>query len=147
MTPPRLSPFGAAHVSAARALWAGMAGVCLDAADSPEALAAFLSRNPGLSFVAEADAGLVGTVLAGHDGRRGALYHLAVAPAARRMGTGRALALAAMAALGRAGIAKVHIHVLADNAAGLAFWADLGWRGRPEMVLMSAPTPAPERLA
>ena len=45
-------------------------GVSVRDADTPEGLARFLERNPGLSFVAEQDGRLVGCLMGGHDGRR-----------------------------------------------------------------------------
>ena len=46
-------------------------GVRLRDADSREATARYLERNPGLSFVAFIDGVIVGCVMCGHDGRRG----------------------------------------------------------------------------
>jgi len=63
------------------ALWKGTEGVGLTPADSRQNVARFLARNPGLSLVARAGGKIVGAVLGGHDGRKGYLYHLAVAPA------------------------------------------------------------------
>lgn len=56
---------------AAYELWTEIEGMGLGEADSREAIAAFLDRNPGHSFVCIIDQQLVGTVLCGHDGRRG----------------------------------------------------------------------------
>jgi len=63
----------------AYALWQASAGVYLDEeGDSRPGLARYLRRNPGLCFVACAGKRVVGTILCGHDGRRGWLRHLAV---------------------------------------------------------------------
>ena len=54
-----------------------------------ENIRAYLERNPGLSFVARDDLGhIAGAVLAGHDGRRGFLHHLAVDEYPPAQGTG-----------------------------------------------------------
>jgi predicted N-acetyltransferase YhbS len=71
-------------------LWQACPGGGLSSADSREAITAYLTRNPGMSFVAHDAEKLVGTVMAGHDGRRGYLYHLAVAPSHRQQGIGEA---------------------------------------------------------
>lgn len=42
-------------------------------------------------LVARRDGAVAGSVMAGHDGHRGWVYYLAVAPDARRAGLGRAL--------------------------------------------------------
>ena len=121
-------PLHSADLPAARALWAAAEGVELAEGDSPAELERFLRRNPDLSQAAVDAAGrLVGAVLAGHDGRRGLLYHLAVAPDCRGCGIGRELAGRALAALRGAGLVRVLILVARDNDAGRLFWLRQGW--------------------
>jgi ribosomal protein S18 acetylase RimI-like enzyme len=127
-----------ADIPAALALWQGMPGIGLRDADNPEAIARYLHRNPGMSFVAEDDAGnLVGVSLAGHDGRRGYLHHTAVSPNGRNRGIGRRLVEANFTALKADGIEKVNFWVKADNADGLAFWNRVGGRERTDLVVVS----------
>ena len=78
-------------------LWRMSEGVGLSAEDERGPVSIFLERNPGLSFVATVGAEIVGTCLAGHDGRRGYIHHLAVAGPHRGTGIGRALAEAGLA--------------------------------------------------
>src|SRR5262249_51053922 len=80
--------FVPSDLDAAIELWAGSDGVGLNESDSRDALLRFLARNPGLSAVAVDAAQLVGAILCGHDGRRGAIHHLVVAPGYRRRGIG-----------------------------------------------------------
>lgn len=127
-------------VAAARALWQAAPGVGLSDADEPTALLRFLARNPGCSQVATRDGTLVGAVLAGHDGRRGWLHHLAVDEASRRRGIGRALLGRALAALRDAGIGKCHVLVYGANAGGAAFWRAATAVERVELVVYSMPT-------
>ena len=83
------------------------------------------------------DAGsVVGAVLAGHDGWRGFLYHLAVARSHRGRGIGRSLAESCVTALRACGLVRVSIMVYATNAVGRAFWEHLGWRGRDDLRAM-----------
>jgi len=112
----------------------------LSTADKIPALERFLVRNPGLSWVVEADDQLVGTVLSGHDGRRGFIYHLAVAPSLRGQGVGRALMARALNGLAAAGIEKCHLMVLAGNEDGLGFWPAVGAVERTDIVLFSTAT-------
>nr|WP_242506154.1 GNAT family N-acetyltransferase [Bifidobacterium pseudolongum] len=49
---------------------------------------------------------MTGAILAGHDGRRGYIYHTAVNPAYRHQGIGTALVNAALHALANEGIIK-----------------------------------------
>jgi len=131
---------GEADIAAARAFWVDIPGLGLSAADEPAALAAFFRRNPGLSWGAWDGTRLIATVLTGHDGRRGFLYHLAVAEAYRGQGLSTTLMSKALEGLAHNGIEKVHAFVLADNAPGLAFWASAarrGWARRGDLLLFS----------
>ena len=125
-----------ADVAEARILWARTEGISLQEADSPEALMSYLERNSGCSFVAREGAQLAGVALAGHDGRRGYLHHVAVAPAYRKQGIGRRLVESCLSALRDRGIFKCHLFVLNDNVEGMKFWASLGWRQR-DLLMMS----------
>lgn len=126
-----------AHYTAAMDLWQQSEGVGLSAADESERIAAYLQRNPDLSFVALDENELVGAVLCGHDGRRGFIHHLAVRRAYRRQGIGRTLAERCLTALGAEGIDKCHLFVVADNAAAITFWRSLAWVERVDLTMMS----------
>ena len=67
--------------------------------DSKEGVEIFIKRNPTTSIVAEADGKIVGSILCGHDGRRGCFYHVCVAEAYRKHGIGKSMAVSAMHAL------------------------------------------------
>jgi dipeptidyl aminopeptidase/acylaminoacyl peptidase/GNAT superfamily N-acetyltransferase len=119
---------------AALALWRSQPGIGLDdASDSRAGIMAFLRRNPRLSIVASDAGALVGTALVGHDGRRGFVYHLAVAPSHRHLGLGRTLAERALQSLAACGIPKCTILVMRSNAGGQAFWERLGWTRRDDL--------------
>lgn len=94
--------------------------------------------QPELLLVALADGMLVGAVMAGFDGVRGWLHHLAVVPAARRRGVAAALVRAAEAGLRRLGCPKVNLQVRADNAAVVAFYERLGYAVEPRVSLGKA---------
>ncbi|MBN8959716.1 MAG: GNAT family N-acetyltransferase [Rhizobiales bacterium] len=112
-------------------------GVTVRDADSREAIARYLNRNPGLSFVAEHADELVGCMMAGHDGRRGYLQHLIVAPAHRNTGLATRLVNASLDRLQAEGISKSHIDVLTTNEAAMAFWEKIGWHRRTDIVRYS----------
>ena len=120
-----------------RALWEESEGIKLSEVDSKDAIDHFLDHNPGLSFVARDDKKLVGAVLCGHDGRRGYIDHLAVRKSHRRQGIGSALVTRCVYNLMRIGIRKWHLFVLEDNQPAIAFWKELGWAQRVELVTMS----------
>jgi ribosomal protein S18 acetylase RimI-like enzyme len=128
-------------IPAALALWQGLPGIGLRDADSPPALARYLRRNPATSFVAISDGNeLVGVSLAGHDGRRGLLHHVAVASRYQKNGIGRRLVESCLAALKADGIEKVILFVKADNVSGKEFWKRIGWFERPDIVPLSIVT-------
>lgn len=116
-------------------LWACTPGVGLSASDDARAgIERFLRRNPCSCFVAQEGGRLAGTILSGHDGRRGHIYHAAVHPDYRRRGVGRALVHAAMEALKAEGIAKTMLVVFKANAGGNEFWESLGFTVRDDLV-------------
>ena len=119
------------------ALWNGLEGLGLSEADSPERIARFLQRNEGLSFVCEYEGSLIGTIMAGHDSRRGFLYHLGVAAAHRGQGIAPLLVNEALSALLREGIDKCHLFVMEHNEAGQCFWSANGWEKRDGILLYS----------
>ncbi len=120
------------------ALWQATEGMGLSAADSREAIARYLERNPGMSAVATDSSGAIaGAVLCGHDGRRGYLHHLAVRAEHRGLGLGRRLAETVLKRLQAEGIDKCHLFVYKSNATGRAFWEATGWVERTTLLLMS----------
>ena len=85
-----IRPMTEEDIPAALRLWQGLPGIGLRDADNPPSLARYLRRNPGCSYVALAESGeLVGVSLAGHDGRRGYMHHVAVSDEFRLQGIGR----------------------------------------------------------
>ena len=109
------------------ALWSEIDSVEICEGDSREEVAEYLKRNPGLSRVAEADGKIVGAVMCGHDGRRGWIYHLAVAQECRGRGVGKMLLDDCLRGLREAGLKRAIILVEGENAAGHKFWLREGW--------------------
>ena len=114
-------------------LWTRTEGVGLNESDCVPALTVFLARNPGLSRVAREGEKIVGAVLCGHDGRRGFLYHLAVATEYRGRGLGAALVAQCLAGLSELGIQKCNAVVYQDNAQGQRFWSRLKFNPRNDL--------------
>ncbi len=128
----RMTP---ADYDGALALWVSCGGMSLRSVeDARDGFTAFLVRNPDTCYAAEADGSLVGTVLAGNDGRRGYLYHVAVGADYQRRGVGRALVERAVRALRRAGIQKTALVVYGSNLDGNEFWEHLGFTVRDDLV-------------
>lgn len=121
-------------------LWATTPGMGLrELDDSPEGFGRFLRRNPSTCFAAAESGGLVGTILCGHDGRRGYIYHTAVRTDAREKGVGRALVTAALEALRNEGIHKAGLVAFCQNQLGGDFWKALGFTRREDLNYYSKP--------
>ena len=140
-----LRPMTAADIPAALALWTGMDGLSLFPSDSVEGIGRYLDRNTGLSVICQLDGRVVGAALAGHDGRRGWLHHVAVVPGCRLRGIGRAMVEWCVARLKAHGIGRCHIFVNAANAEAKVFWNHVGWDERPNVHVMSFTTD-PDRM-
>ena len=118
-------------------LWVETEGVGVRHSDSEEGIAFYLDRNPGLSFVFESNKKIVGTIMSGHDGRRGYVQHLMVSPEKRGGGIGTLLVNTCIDALKAASILKSHIHVFQSNEIGQEFWKRLGWSERADLKTFS----------
>ena len=116
------------------ALWAKIRGFGLRSVDdSYEGVKRFLERNPQTSIVAMEDEKVVGSILCGHDGRRGCFYHVCVDEGKRRRGIGKAMVVAAMEALKKENINKVSLIAFTKNDIGNAFWNTIGWVKRQDL--------------
>jgi N-acetylglutamate synthase len=114
--------FTISDYSKATRFWLNIDGINLNESDTPEAIALFLERNPGLSAVApDADEQIIGAVLCGHNGRAGALYHLAVAEEHRGKGIAQALVSYCYAKMTEAKIPRCNIFVYSNNDEGNRF--------------------------
>lgn len=130
----RIRPMTISDYDAVYSLWSSTPGVGLSAVDDSKAgISKYLARNKGLSFVAEDEGNIVGAILAGHDGRRGFIYHTAVAPDSRNRGVGTALVSAALSALKAEGITKAALVAFEKNAPGNAFWENRGFTLRKDL--------------
>ncbi len=118
-------------------LWQKVEGVCLREADSKEGISKYLQRNPNLSFIAEDNGTIVGTIMSGHDGKRGYIQHLAVAKKYRNRGVASNLLNKCLASLKEEGIIKSHINILSSNSSAKEFWKNRGWYKRNEIEIFS----------
>ena len=116
-------------------LWIHTTGMGLNNLDdSEEGIEKFLKRNPSTCFVAEQEGKIIGVILAGHDGRRGFIYHTTVSQEYRKQGIGKALTDHALDALEKEGIHKVALVVFDRNQLGNAFWENQGFTIRNDLV-------------
>lgn len=116
-------------------LWINTKGMGLNSLDdTKDGIARFLKRNPKTNFVACDDGKIVGTILVGHDGRRGYIYHTAVLEAYRNRGIARKLVDSAIDALDKEGINKTALVVFGRNKVGNEFWEKMGFTVRTDIV-------------
>lgn len=129
-----IRPYAEGDFAAVIALW-DATGINVPyndpAIDIPRALA---SPNTRL-FVGVLDDSIVGTVLAGHEGHRGWLYKLAIAPDQRRRGLGRQMVAHAEAWLAAQGMPKINLMIRDTNAAVRDFYVRLGYAVAPRLVM------------
>lgn len=115
-------------------LWKSIQGFALRSVDDSQGgVEQFLRRNPATSAVAEEDGKIVGSILCGHDGRRGCMYHVCVNQAYRRMGIGKAMVVHCMQELEKENINKVSLIAFTANDVGNAFWKEMGWTRREDL--------------
>jgi len=110
------------------ALWNSAGpGIHVRRSDDPDQIVRKLERDPDLFLLAELDGQVVGTVLGGFDGRRGMVYHLAVAEAYRQRGIGTSLMDELEARLRQKGCLRYYLLVTNDNLNAVRFYQTRGW--------------------
>ncbi len=102
-------------------------GIHLRRSDEPDEIARKLTRDPDLFILAEVAGQIVGTVLGGFDGRRGMMYHLAVAESYRRQGVGAILMGELERRLRSKGCIRYYLLVTVDNTEAIQFYEQRGW--------------------
>lgn len=116
------------------ALWMSIKNFAIRSLDdSREGVERFLRRNPGTSVVAVEDGKIVGSILCGHDGRRGCLYHVCVHEDYRMRGIGKGMVVFCMKKLEKEQISKVSLIAFTANDIGNAFWKEIGWTKREDL--------------
>lgn len=102
-------------------------GIHLRRSDEPLEIAKKLQRDPELFLLAEEAGEIVGTVLGGFDGRRGMVYHLAVAQQCRRQGIAAVLMDELERRLRLKGCIRYYLLVTEDNQEAIRFYEKHGW--------------------
>jgi len=102
--------------------------------DNLESVGQLLRRDPASLIVAEANARIVGSVIAAWDGWRGSIYRLAVVPSHRRRGLGRQLVRAAEERLAMVGASRLQAIVVESDLHATAFWRTSGWEEQTERL-------------
>jgi len=121
-------------------LWQRISGLGIRKIDdSYDSIHRFLKRNPNISVVAEKNGKLVGSILAGHDGRRANLYHVCVEDEFRRQGIGEAMVEQTLNAIKKENLTVVHLVAYTRNDIGNQFWQKIGWAKRDDLYYYDYP--------
>ena len=109
-------------------LWQSMEkGVRFSRSDVPAEIEKKMNRDPDLFLVAEMHGELVGTVIGGFDGRRGMVYHLAVAESQRRNGIAKQLMAELEKRLIAKGCIRAYLLVHFENSEARALYEKRDW--------------------
>lgn len=136
MTPAHLREFEYSRdYEAVLQLWSSSGqGVHVGPSDAPDEIRKMLGRDPDLFLVAEDGGHLIGTVIGGFDGRRGFVYHLAVAQAHRRRGIGSQLMAEVETRLRKKGCLKCYLIVREGNQEAADYYRATGWSEMHDML-------------
>jgi ribosomal protein S18 acetylase RimI-like enzyme len=118
-----------------KSLWKS-AGLDFSPGDELPQLKRKLKRDPELFLVAREGSSLIGTVLGGWDGRRGWVYHLAVAKSARRQRVATKLLQELESRMKSKGVLKVNALVYDWNVASLALFELNGFKRQDGQVIV-----------
>ncbi len=130
-----IRPYRGAERSAVIALWR-VCNLVVAGANDPEADIDFCVGQPNADIiVGKRDGALVATAMVGHDGHRGWIYCLAVAPDSQKSGLGRHMVQACEDWLKAHGAPKSMLMIRETNVAVEAFYHRLGYRTIPRLVL------------
>lgn len=102
-------------------------GIHIRRSDEPEEILKKLERDPDLFLVAEQNNQIIGSVIGGFDGRRGMMYHLAVASSSRQRGVGAALMQTLEECLRAKGCIRYYLLVTRENSEAIRFYESHGW--------------------
>jgi len=102
-------------------------GIQIRRSDQPDEIFKKLQRDPDLFLVADLNGKIIGSVLGGFDGRRGMVYHLAVAKGHQECGIGSNLINEVERRLREKGCIRCYLMVTRDNLEAIRFYERRGW--------------------
>lgn len=130
-----IKPFTIDKYDEVYSLWMSCKNMGFNNVDDSEAgIAKLLKKNPETCFIAEEEGKVIGTVLAGNDGRRGYVYHLCVGESFRKQGIGKKLMDAMIDGMRKEGISKIALVAFAYNDTANAFYDKIGFEKRSDLI-------------
>jgi ribosomal protein S18 acetylase RimI-like enzyme len=110
------------------ALWQmSGSGIQLRKSDQPGEIEKKIQRDPDLFLVAEFENQIIGAVMGGYDGRRGIMYHLAVANEFRNQGIATGLEDELERRMKAKGCIRYYLLVTKDNPQAIQFYENRNW--------------------
>jgi ribosomal protein S18 acetylase RimI-like enzyme len=122
----QIRPFADADEAQVIALWE-RCGLLRSWNDPKKDIARKRGVQPELFLVGVSEGAVVATAMAGYEGHRGWVNYLAVEPACRRRGFGRALMEEVERRLRELGCPKLNLQIRRDNLQAIAFYERLGF--------------------
>jgi len=117
-------------------LWRGIEkGVHVGRSDTLDEIRKKITRDPDLFLVAESNGNIIGAVMGGYDGRRGLIYHLAVASSFREQGIGSGLMEEVESRFRAKGCLKCYLLVTLDNIEVADYYMQRGWQHMDQIQL------------
>ena len=116
------------------ALWQAC-GLTREWNDSVQDYGFALAGATSTILVHEIESKIVASVMVGHDGHRGALYYLAVAPDHQKKGFGRAAVVAAENYLKKLGVWKINLMIRNENETAHGFYKAIGFETNAVMSM------------
>ena len=110
-------------------------GVHVGRSDTLNEIGKKIKRDPDLFLVAESNGNIIGAVMGGYDGRRGLIYHLAVASSFRGQGIGSGLMDEVESRLRAKGCLKCYLLVTLDNIEVADYYMQRGWQHMDQIQL------------
>lgn len=96
---------------------------------------ALSDRNSTLMVWEDINNAIIATVMVGHDGHRGWIYYLAVAPSHQKTGLGKKLVAIGEDWLRNRGVWRMQLMVRSENSAMQDFYRHLGYRALDVTVM------------
>jgi ribosomal protein S18 acetylase RimI-like enzyme len=131
----QIAPLSPSEFDAAVALWHEV-GLTRPWNDPLADLRRAVSGPSSTVLAGHESGGLVATAMVGHDGHRGWVYYVAVAPERQGRGHGRAIMDACETWLSAHDVPKIDLMIRTENDEVIAFYAALGY-GHDDVVVMS----------
>lgn len=130
----RIRAFTIEDYADAAAIWDATDGMSTPGIEEVERK---LERDPDLFVVAEDGDHLVGVAIGTHDGWRGYVFRLAVAPDRRSEGIGSALVADLERRFASKGVHRLRILVHRSNPAARGFWAALDYEAIDDVMMFA----------